>query len=41
MILGNTLVVGARPADIQISQILALLSKKIALISKSSHQWDE
>ncbi|MEZ9859533.1 opine metallophore biosynthesis dehydrogenase [Vibrio splendidus] len=40
MILGNTLVVGAGPAGIQTSQILAPFSQKIALISKSSHQWE-
>ena len=39
MILGNTLIVGAGPVGIQTSQIIAPFSQKIALISKSSHQW--
>jgi hypothetical protein len=41
MILGNTLIVGAGPAGIQTSQILAPFSRKIALVSKSSHQWEK
>lgn len=40
MILGNTLVVGAGPVGIQTSQILAPFSRKISLISKNSHQWE-
>lgn len=40
MILGNTLVVGAGPAGIQTSQVMAPLSQKLALLSKSSHQWE-
>ena len=40
MILGNTLVAGAGPVGIQTSQIMAPLSQKIALIGKSSPQWE-
>lgn len=39
MIIGNTLIVGAGPADIQTSQIIAPFSPKIALINKISPQW--